>query len=81
MRPNPSAVSQDGQRLGLLAVQFRGTRDEAARRAVAADYAETVGRLIRNGGWHEAPAPEDQLPDAWMPPEFFAYWSGEGDDR
>ena len=33
---------------------------EPARRAIAKDYAETVERLIRSGGWQEAPAPEDQ---------------------
>jgi hypothetical protein len=31
--------------------------------------------LIRSGHWHEMPAPEDQLPDAWMPSEFFEFWS------
>jgi hypothetical protein len=30
--------------------------------------------LINSGGWVEAPGPEDQLPDAWMPTAFFDYW-------
>ena len=45
------------------------------RRAIADDYSRAVERLIRSGGWHEMPAPEDQLPDRWMPEAFFAYWS------
>ena len=48
--------------------------DEAARRAIAAEYAREVQRLIETGNWAEAPAFEDQLPDDWMPEAFFAYW-------
>jgi hypothetical protein len=65
--------------LGDLAMTFRGTRQEAERRAIAKDYSQTVERLIRSGTWHEVPAPEDQLPDAWMPPAFFEYWSRRQD--
>jgi hypothetical protein len=71
----PPLVAQDEERLGGLAMQFRGTRSDVERRTIATDYAQTVDRLIRSGGWHEMPPPEDQLPDNWMPPEFFEYWS------
>jgi hypothetical protein len=53
---------------------FRRTRDETARRAIAAEYAQEVQRLIETGDWSEAPAFEDQLPLEWMPEAFFAYW-------
>jgi hypothetical protein len=33
-----------------------------------------VERLIDSGNWEEMPAPEDQLPDNWMPRKFFDYW-------
>ena len=65
---------QDENRLGELAMKFRGTRQDAERRAIARDYSETVDRLIRSGSWHEMPAPEDQLPDDWMPKAFLEYW-------
>ena len=66
--------SRDATNLGRLALQFRGTRSDAERRAIARDYAEAVNRLIASGGWSEMPAFEDQLPDDWMPETFFAYW-------
>lgn len=62
------------RQLGALAMRFRGTRDETARRALAAEYAQEVQRLIASGDWSEAPAFEDMLPDDWMPEAFFAYW-------
>jgi hypothetical protein len=68
----PTLTNED--RLGYLAMQFRGTRNEAERRAIACDYADTVQRLIESGHWHESPAPEEQLPDDWMPKAFFEYW-------
>jgi hypothetical protein len=68
-------MSQDEERLGALAMKFRGTRSDLERQAIARDYSLTVDRLIRGGNWHEVPAPEDQLPDAWMPEAFFEYWS------
>jgi hypothetical protein len=64
--------------LGALAMRFRRTRDEAARREIADEYAREVRRLIESGVWAEAPAFEDQLPDEWMPEAFFAYWSADG---
>ena len=68
--PRPDVARQ----LGTLAMRFRRTRDEAERRAIAAEYAREVQRLIESGGWFEAPAFEDQLPDEWMPEAFFTYW-------
>ena len=67
-------TSQDEERLGVLAMQFRGTRCDEERRAIARDYCQTVDRLIRTGNWHEIPSLEDQLPDEWMPEAFFEYW-------
>lgn len=61
--------------LGSLAMEFRGTRDEARRRAVTADYARVVGKLVASGKWREMPAIEDMLPDERMPRAFFEFWS------
>ena len=74
MNPIPPAVAQDAETLGVLAMKFRSTRREAERRDIARDYSHTVERLINSGSWHEVPAPEDQLPDDWMPRAFFDYW-------
>ena len=79
MNPLPASMAQDEERLGGLAMKFRGTRRDAERRDIAADYAHTVERLIRSGRWHEMPPPEDQLPDDWMPAAFFDYWSRQQD--
>ena len=38
-------------------------------------YAKAVKKLIASGHWNEMPAPEDQLPDEFMPMEFFDFWS------
>ena len=67
--------TDDYERLGDLAMEFRGANVMAERQKIAAIYAETVDRLIESGQWHELPAPEDQLPEAWMPRSFFEYWS------
>jgi hypothetical protein len=71
----PPNVAQDEERLGGLAMKFRGTRHDAERRDIAQDYSETVDRLIHCGTWHEMPPLEDQLPDDWMPRAFFEYWT------
>jgi hypothetical protein len=68
-------MGQDEERLGELAMRFRHTRQVEERQAIADEYSSTVERLIRSGHWQEMPAPEDQLPDAWMPHAFFAYRS------
>lgn len=75
MPPHSANMPRDEDRLGQLAMKFRGTRRDAERQAIADDYSQTVQRLIQRGGWHEMPAPEDQLPALWMPKAFFAYWS------
>ena len=75
MKSDPPVRSDTSHQLGVLAMRFRRTRDQAARRAIAAEYAREVQRLIDSGDWSEAPAFEDQLPDEWMPESFFAYWS------
>lgn len=62
------------QQLGILAMQFRGTCDEAKRAGIAGEYARVVARLIQSGKWDEIPAFEDQLPDEQMPLAFFQYW-------
>ena len=77
----PSSLWRAEERLGELAMKFRGTRRDADRRAIAADYSQTVEQLIQSGRWQEMPAPEDQLPDAWMPKAFFEYWSRQQDNR
>ena len=74
MKSTQQSTSPDAERLGELALRFRGTRRYSERRSIARDYSQTVDRLIHSGNWHEIPAPEDQLPDMWMPKTFFEYW-------
>ncbi len=74
MNTIPRGTPQDVTRLGILAAKFRGTRSDGERREIATDYSQTVERLIRSGVWQEMPAPDEQLPDAWMPKAFFDYW-------
>jgi hypothetical protein len=74
MNSIPPGVAQDTETLGVLAMKFRGIRRDAERRDIARDYCQTVERLIKSGSWHDMPAPEDQLPDDWMPKAFFDYW-------
>jgi hypothetical protein len=74
MSPNPNQNPDDMQRLGTLAMDFRGTKCDPDRRRIAQEYSATVERLIDSGNWEEMPAPEDQLPDNWMPRKFFDYW-------
>ena len=78
MNSIPIGVAQDAEMLGVLAMKFRGTRRDVERRAIAQDYSQTVERLIQSDHWDEMPAPEDQLPNQWMPKEFFTYWLGRG---
>jgi hypothetical protein len=74
MNSIPSRVAQDAERLSILAMKFRGTQRESERREIAREYSLAVERLIQSGVWQEMPAPEDQLPDDWMPKAFFDYW-------
>jgi hypothetical protein len=66
------AVMSD--KLGFLAMRFRGDRDENSRREVAKLYADEVSRLVKSGRWKEMPAFEEMLPDEWMPKEFWGFW-------
>jgi hypothetical protein len=81
MNPNPTPRPDVALQLGVLAMRFRRTRDECTRRAIAAEYAQEVQRLIETGDWSEAPAFEDQLPLEWMPEAFFAYWCPDSPPR
>lgn len=64
----------DEELLSQLAGRFRSTHQDDARRKIADEYAEIVDRLIQHGRWDEAPPPEDQLPDDYMPRAFFDFW-------
>ena len=75
MNPLLLSLRKDEECLGELAMKFRGTRHDEERQAIAREYSQTVDRLIRGGGWDEKPAPEDQLPDDWMPRAFFEFWT------
>ena len=75
MNPLLLKLWKDEERLGELAMNFRGTGRDEERKAIARDYSQTVDRLIQSGNWQEMPAPEDQLPDDWMPKAFFEFWS------
>ena len=77
MTPSRPSTKTDEEYLGELAMKFRGTRLDAERQDVAKKYSDTVNRLINSNAWAEAPSPEDQLPDKWMPTEFFEYWSSD----
>jgi hypothetical protein len=57
--------------MGMLAMQFRGTRDEAERASIAQAYSHVVAELIAGKRWRKIPPLEDQLPDEWMPEAFF----------
>lgn len=70
-----------GLDLGHIAMNFRSSRDEAARQQAIRDYEEVVDKLIATGHWHEFPAPEDMLPDEYMPAAFNDYWLDENLSR
>ena len=55
-------------------MKFRRTRLDAEREVIAREYTETVEKLINSKQWADVPPPEDQLPNAWMPPQFLEYW-------
>ncbi len=61
-------------RLGLLAMEFRGNRDEENRKSVVIRYAQLVDELIASGTWTWMPAFEDMLPSDLMPEAFYTYW-------
>ena len=70
----PAKIALETQ-LGLLAMRFRSSRDEAERHKVAAVYEHVVDQLIASGKWEEMPSFEDMLPDDRMPAAFFKFWS------
>jgi hypothetical protein len=55
-------------------MEIRGAHVVAERQKIAAMCVEAVDRLIESGQWDELRAPENQLPEAWMPRSFFEYW-------
>ena len=73
-RYRPPTTSLETQ-LGLLAMRFRGTRDETERDEAATAYGRVVDQLIASGKWEEMPSFEDMLPDERMPEAFFKFWS------
>lgn len=56
-------------RLGELAREFRGDKDETKRKEIANRYEYTWKRIV-DLGVGEVPPPEDQLPDEFMPKSF-----------
>jgi hypothetical protein len=72
--PREAKVPPEKQ-LCILAREFRGTRDEQQRAAIAGEYAQAVKQLIASNKWKRIPPLEDQLPDEWMPEAFFEFWS------
>jgi hypothetical protein len=75
MKPTRKKKVPPARQLGILAMQFRGTRDQAQRASIAREYSRTVAQLIDGKKWRRIPRLEDQLPDSWMPEAFFSYWS------
>jgi hypothetical protein len=75
MKRSPKPEIPPETKLGLLAMQFRGTRDAPVRDEVTADYERVVNDLIASGQWEEMPASEDMLPDERMPEAFYKFWS------
>lgn len=75
MTSTPSNVAWDEDLLGRLAMQYRRTKSPTDRQQIAKQYSDTVDRLIQSAMWHDAPPPEDQLPDADMPAAFFDFWA------
>jgi hypothetical protein len=75
MKRTPKGKIPPQKLLGILAMRFRGTRDGAERRLIAQEYADVVARLVKSRKWREIPALEDQLPDDWMPEQFFEFWA------
>lgn len=68
------SVKKLEQELALLAMEFRGNKDEESRKSVTAKYAKVVSQLVKSGKWKYMPTMEEQLPDEYLPDEFFTYW-------
>jgi hypothetical protein len=75
MKPISQRKVPASRRLGILAMQFRSTRDEVKRTCIAEAYSQAVAELIDSKKWRRTPPLEDQLSDEWMPKAFFEYWS------
>lgn len=75
MNPSVPAIANDEDLLGILAMQFRRTRNGVERQHIAQQYADVVDRLIHSETWEQAPPPEDQLPYEAMPSAFFEFWT------
>jgi hypothetical protein len=74
-------IFEDSDLLGLLAAEYRGTRDKSERVRISAEYAVVVDRLIKSGTWTEMPSSEDMLPDEDMPQAFWDYLFSDEPDR
>jgi hypothetical protein len=81
MNPRQRSKVRPEKQLCILAREFRGTRDERERACIAERYAEAVKQLINSKKWKRIPTLEDQLPDEWMPEQFFKFWSLQVPDR
>lgn len=75
MKSERHPIAKPEKRLQVLAREFRGTKDENKRSSIAESYAEAVEQLIKSKKWKKIPTLEDQLPDEWMPEQFFTFWS------
>lgn len=75
MKTTSDAKGSPETLLRVLAREFRGTRDVQQRTSIAQRYSQAVHRLIGSKKWQSIPPLEDQLPDEWMPAEFFEHWS------
>jgi hypothetical protein len=75
MKPIRQKKIPPAKMLGILAMQFRGTRDAAERASIAQAYFQAVGELIASNKWRRIPPLEHQHPDEWMPEAFFEHWS------
>jgi hypothetical protein len=71
MNAFPTPLNPDEERLGQLAMRFRGAESDGDRHAIANDYARTLKNLL-GSDLAFVPELEDQLPDEFMPPEFHA---------
>jgi hypothetical protein len=60
--------------LGTLAETFRTTTDNKAKQEIADFYRKRVCWLVESTKWDEMPPHENQLPQNWMPFEFYDYW-------
>ena len=61
--------------LSVLAMKFRGATDDSDRISIAQEYSDVVEQLVAAKKWRLIPPLEDQLPDEWMPEQFFKHWS------